>query len=852
MMCGEVAHADEPAYDIDIPAMNAAEALNRLAEQTGAIMLFSYDLVSTRRANAVSGRYELLEALDLLLQDTGLAGGLSDKRVVSISQSENARRPGEGVMQKQNNSLVKRIATFFVTVASTAAASAQQVEPGGALEEVIVTAQKKEQSLQEVPMSVTAIGERSIELARISNFTEYARMTPGVSFDYAGPGGGQLGDRSVYIRGISSTNTASGGQPVGFYIGETPVPFSDPNLFDVSRIEVLRGPQGTLYGSGSLGGTVKIVPNRPDSRAFASKVDSTLSTTQGGGTNYEVRGMANLPVIEDRVAIRAAVASRHDEGFIDNAGNSILCATPDPACLRDVLDVNFQRNVNDVDKLSLRIASEIRLTDKLTIVPSVFAETMEVGDRAHYTIGFEDGPNGLLTNVGGPANKEQNDFALYDLGVKYDFGAAEWTSSTSQMEWTKDNVLSLSYLIQNLFGLPDTTQVGLATAVDRDIFTHESRIASSGEDNKLDWLVGVFYQREAFTHDNYAAEASIPLPNKLLSVSSSRTTTKQFAAFTEETLHLTDQLSVTGGLRYFRTEVGSTNSVRASLFQGPVDGTEILPQAVETGFTPKVAVSYQANRDVLFYALASRGFRAGGPTRTPAEIPACVAELSSLGLTPKDSFESDTLWNYEAGAKTAWADGRLTANLSGYYIDWDNIQQELQLSCGFSFTTNFGKATSKGAELELRAAPLRGLDLGLAVGYIDAQLSEDNLTGVGKQGDMTLQTPEWTVAVESQYTVPVGFGFSAYIRGNYQYVDRVATTFNTIGVPDNALFRPSYKMASFSAGLTNDEWEVLVFIQNAFNARPQFDSYVDSFGAQFPQAITIQPKTVGLTARWSF
>ena len=218
-----------------------------------------------------------------------------------------------------------------------------------------------------------------------------------------------------------------------------------------------------------------------------------------------------------------------------------------------------------------------------------------------------------------------------------------------------------------------------------------------------------------------------------------------------------------------------------------MDFSEFLRPAVETGFTPKLAISYQANDDVLLYALGSRGFRAGGPTRTPANIPACVTELANLGLTPGNSFESDTLWNYETGAKTVWADGKLTANVAGYYIDWNNIQQELQLQCGFSFSTNFGKATSKGAELELRAAPVRGLDVGVAVGYIDATLAEDSLTGVGKKGDTTLQTPKWTVAVESQYTVPVSFGLSAYVRGNYQYVGRVATTFSTVGMPNDAL-----------------------------------------------------------------
>jgi len=675
-------------------------------------------------------------------------------------------------------------------------------------------------------------------------------MAPGVSYAYGGPGGGQLGDQNVFIRGISSANAASGGKPVGFYIGETPVPFSDPNLFDINRIEILRGPQGTLYGSGSLGGTVKIVPNSPDLLAFSSKIESTLSTTRGGGTNYEVRGMVNLPVVEDRIAIRATVASRHDEGYIDNVGASLPCAAPEPSCLTGALDLD--KNVNDVNQLLVRVASEIRVTENLTVTPSVFAERKRIADRAHYTIGFENGPGGLLTNVAGPPSKEEASFALYDLGVRYDLSGAALTSSTSYMPWKKDNVLSISYLIQGIFGLPDSSQVGLDTDVDRDIFTHESRIASTGEGNRLDWLLGVFYQREVFDFNNYSASADIPLPNKVLSSSQNRTITKQFALFSEETLHVTDRLSLTGGLRFFRTEVATARHVQASLFQGPADYSEWLGPVVETGFTPKLAINYQASKDVLLYALTSRGFRAGGPTRTPAAIPSCVAELAEKGLVPSDAFESDSIRNYEAGAKTAWADGRLTANLSGYYIDWDNIQQEIQLQCGFAFATNFGKATSKGAELELRAAPIRGLDLGLALGYIDAQLAEDSVTGLGRKGDTTLQTPKWTLALESQYTMSVGAGLFAYVRGSYQFVDRVATDFNFVGRPDSASFRPSYEVAAFSVGLIGDVWEASLFVQNAFDARPQFTSYVDSAGAQFLQAITIQPRTVGVTVRRYF
>jgi len=362
----------------------------------------------------------------------------------------------------------------------------------------------------------------------------------------------------------------------------------------------------------------------------------------------------------------------------------------------------------------------------------------------------------------------------------------------------------------------------------------------------------VFYQREDFTFDNYSAEPSIPLPNKALSISTNQVITKQSALFTEEVLHVTDRLSLTGGLRYFRTEVLTNSFTGASLFQGPVDVSGRIAPPTETGYTPKAEVSYKFNPDLLVYALAARGFRAGGTTRKPANIPDCVAELAARGLTPKDSFESDTVWNFEAGAKTVWNDGKLSANISGYYIDWDNIQQETQLNCGFSLQANFGKAINKGAEFELRAVPIQGLDLGLAVGYIDARLAEESLGGLGKKGDMTLQTPKWTAAVQSQYTVPVSFGMSAYVRGDYQYVDRVATSFNTIGVPNDAVFRPSYRVASFAAGLTGEVWETSVFLQNAFNAHPRFDSFGDSFGAQFPQAITFQPKTIGVTVRRSF
>ncbi|HVK82006.1 MAG TPA: TonB-dependent receptor, partial [Verrucomicrobiae bacterium] len=299
----------------DIPAGDLSAALRAFGEQSDTNILFDAALVEGRSTQGLQGAFSPSEALHRLLAGTGLTV---------------ARRPDGG----------------FVLADASSPTQLGAAEQGAPSDEIVVTAQKREQSVQDVPMSVSVIGERTIEDAGIDNFTEYARMTPGLSFAATPAGGGQFGDRNVFVRGISSSNTIGGGQPTAFYLGDTPVPFSDPNLFDVNRIEVLRGPQGTLYGSGSMGGTVKIVPNAPNVTDYSGRADATLSTTDGGGVNYETRGVVNLPIVEDRIALRASAAYRHDEGFVDDAHASLLCATPGPACFGSA---EIEDNVDDVD-----------------------------------------------------------------------------------------------------------------------------------------------------------------------------------------------------------------------------------------------------------------------------------------------------------------------------------------------------------------------------------------------------------------------------------------------------------------------------------------------------------------------
>lgn len=703
------------------------------------------------------------------------------------------------------------------------------------LEEVIVTATQRAQSLQEVPMSVSAITEQDLEQRGVDDIGEFFRTVPGIQYTDFGATG-RRGERNLTIRGI--VGVGAGGPLVGYYIDETPLPVSDPVLFDVNRVEVLRGPQGTLYGAGTAGGTVKVITNQPDSYEYAGKIDASVSTAKSGGTNYDAKGMINIPFIEENLALRIVGYYSDDDGYID----SVTAPPGSPPEMIANAPAVAENNFNYVEKSGMRATLAWTPTENLSITPMIYIHRTELGGESNH---FPD--LGDLKIVREVETLQSSDFDLYNLTVKYEPDNFSFVSATSYFESEYTGVEDLSNLsrglVEGMLGLtsPDPTPYDLA--VKREEFTQEFRLLSAN-DSRLQWTAGVFYQKRKLYDDSLVVVTNITVPGTdIVAIpalpffgSDGEQETEEYAIFAEAYYEFTDQLKLTLGARWFDVSITQKIDQLGAFGSGP--GETLTTD--DNGIRPKAALSYQVSEDHMVYALASKGYRSGGVSEPVPDIPSCDEALNEAGLSQAPAgFDADSIWNYEAGFKSAWANNRVITNVTAFYIDWSNIGQALNLrqygdgNCPFSPTVNAGAATSKGLELEAQWYPVDGLHLGAAIAYTDATFGQN--TVAGEEGDKLPKVPEWTTSLSGEYSFTLSNNLDAFIRADYQYIDE------RIGEEQ---MLDSYDLANIRAGIYKDKWTVSLYVNNVTDSRPELGDR--SFGSEFLRYTTLQPRTFGI------
>ena len=607
------------------------------------------------------------------------------------------------------------------------------------LQEIVVTARKQSERLQDVPISITAVSGATLEASGALTVADIAREVPGLNVVSVGPGQNQ-----IIIRGVSS----SGGVPtVGFYIDDTPIEspdnlagsVMDPALFDLDRVEVLRGPQGTLYGASSMGGTVKYVTAQPDLMATQAYVKTMLSDTDGGGFNYGVSGLLNEPLIPGYVALRVNAFYLDEDGYIDRYPinpNNYLAALPGPVT----------NDINTESSYGMRVSLEIKPTENLSIKPWIWIQRTDLG--APFTI---DDPPGSFQNLiqTRDVNEPITDkFGLAAITIDGNLPGVQLTSSTSYFDRLFDAVEDDSKVGYYYFS-PVPQSYVYPLSYDNYFGDHDftEEIRGSASAGPVHGLLGLFYlHTDNYTSTNlpipagYNAAFGTPFGNQTFYVSYASSQTVQKAVFGEINVDVTSKLQATVGARVFevtQSVLGTTNGV----FNGGF--TESIGASKDTGTNPKYELSYHLTPDILAYATAAKGFRQGGPlTGLPANI--CDADLKAIGLSAfPTSFKADTLWNYELGAKSSWLDHRLTVNGAVYYIDWKNIQQLISLpTCGLAFTGNFGQAYSEGSELEIQYEPVPSLRLTLGAAYNEAELLSTVTGAQGQKGDTLEDAPK--------------------------------------------------------------------------------------------------------------
>ena len=633
-------------------------------------------------------------------------------------------------------------------------ASAQQVDQG-AIQEVIVTAQKRAANLQDVPFSVSATSEDQIRNSGASDIVDLARNIAGFAVADLGPGQSQ-----VAIRGISSGQVIRD-QPgvkeqVGVDLDESPLSVAlftpDLELFDLDRFEVLRGPQGTLFGAGSEAGTVRYITRQPQLGKTEIMTDASFENVAHGDEGGFMRAALNLP-FGDSVAARLVAYWHHLPGFIDaiQPGGGV------------------KQDVNDGDRSGARLAFLIKPNEALTITPRIMFQKLDTNGYPRvdlynilgnpYTTTQPAVTIGSLQQFTQQHEGLTDDFTLGDLKVDYNLGLTTLTSITS---FTHRNVLVLRDASQlsgsvtfDVFGaVPEVrTNSPLFDRTHLNVFSEEVRLASNGND-QLQWLVGGFFQHvgrrygQDLPTPGYDAQNATfgfwpgcPNPAKLPSpppcsfplgknpvglidtpfFSDLSYRLKQYAAFGEATYHLTNQWAITGGLRYYKfseDRILNFNGVFAAAT--PAGG---VPGSTDSnGTSPRLILSYKATDDVTFNAQAARGFRLGG-INDPINKPLCSA-TDLLVFGNQQNWQDEKTWNYEVGAKTQWMDRRVTLNISAFYSDIKNLQATTTAgTCSSRIVFNVPTARSEGIEAELFARPTVNWDFGLSATFIDAKLT---------------------------------------------------------------------------------------------------------------------------------
>lgn len=794
----------------------------------------------------------------------------------------------------------RRCASCILGLASPtlAFAAAPPAERDDVIASIIVTAQKREAALQDVPFSVAAANEQQIRDAGANNVAELARNFAGLTITDLGPGQSQ-----VAIRGISAGQVVRdlvGGvkESVGVYLDESSISQAlftpDLDLFDLERFEVLRGPQGTLFGAGSSAGTVRYITRQPQLGDFEGAAEAGLFTGTDSDFGGQLRGAINLP-IGDTMAARLVGYYNELAGFIDAFY---------PAR-------NVDEDVNSGEKYGARVALLIQPSENLSITPRIVYQQLETDGYPRIdTYSILGNPFTTTEPPVTPGERGQvrqlregidDEFKLADLRIEMVFGGVTLTSITSYTD--RDVVVvrdagpltgSITYGTFN--GSPAQVRFDspLIDTTNLEAFSQEVRFASD-TGGAFEWLIGAFYQD---IDRKYGQDLPTPGYDALLTsrglppssgfnappdtpyYSTVPFNFEQLAVFGEGTYRFTDQWSVTAGVRYYDFEED-----RELTFAGAFADVGYTQQPGSTssdGFSPRLILSFEPNEDVLLTAQVARGFRLGG-INDPLNLPLCAPpDLVTYGGQP--TFDDETVLNYELGAKTQLADGRVTLNGAVFYSDIDDLQVIADAgSCSSRIVLN-AQAESIGAEVELFARLNASWDVGLSATYVQAEITETRADATGapiagiRDGNRLPTSPELQLSASTTYTWPAFDTTDGFVNFTYQHsgssytqladqeppfgtVDSNPATpapgFFPFGAPTISGFAfdpelPSYDIGNLRLGLRSDAWEAAAFVNNLWDERAFLSLDRERGSRGRVGYLTNMPRTYGISLRVNF
>jgi len=722
-------------------------------------------------------------------------------------------------MNSQTGRTIQTVSSAVAMLLAAAAAGAQESTPAS-LGQVIVTAQKRVEALAEVPMSISVVSGEELGRNQADNFQDLVSLVPGLNINSNTRGVTRISLRGINTGGVAST--------VGVYVNDVPFGSSsglangailsgDFDTFDLARIEVLRGPQGTLYGASSLGGVLKYVSNEPSTAGFESRVQATVEDVKGGDLGYSLAGVLNAPLSET-AAIRASGFYRSDEGFIDSIGNNPIVSLQNPAV--NIVDGSrVEDQLNELKTYGGRLSALFRPSDSFSLNLTALFQDIESDSSDAIEADpatFDPLYGGLVASRYHPEYTDIK-YRVYSATMDWDVGPVTLQSVTSYGEFKEDFQrdfairLSLSQLLTFLFSDPVTAQPPLSAILQQitstDKFTQEFRIASP-EDQSFEWLVGVYYTDEDSgidpqTISAVSAGTETPAPGFPTLANARLTSTfEEMALFANATWHVTDRFDLSFGGRISDNDQKASQVLDGIL----VGGTTVFDdvKSSESPFTYSFSPRFEFSDGTSVYARVATGYRPGGPNVLPPGAPPG---------TPA-SYDSDELTNYELGLKTASPDGRFALDIAAFYLDWKDIQLFAIIN-SVGLNANGGKAVSKGLEFTATASPASGLNVSFTGAYTDAYLTQDTDPVVGGlDGDPLPWVPEWSLSLGADYEWSVFGDATAYVGGRVAFTDDRTADFSNRDTNGDIREADSYTTLDLRAGIDTGKWSIEIFGKN--------------------------------------
>ncbi len=731
------------------------------------------------------------------------------------------------------------------------AATATASDDNLALQEIVVSATRVgEESIEKIPMAISVISPAALDAKGLSGISDFVGELPSVNLQSVSPGENTISMRGLVTAEVNPTN-AQQRSLVALYLDDSSIGQEgfnpDLHVYDLERIEVIRGPQGTLYGAGSMAGTIRLITKKPDPGAFFGDGDVSVSQTEHGSTNTSERGMLNLPLIEGHLAARLVLYRSDESGYIDN------------------LELN-RRDANPDYATQGRLAIRWLPIDALTVDASAtFARLNALGRNTVYP------QLGAYTYASLTPEQLSDYFKLYNVTADWDISFAHLISSTSYIQRDVREDESFESLDERLLTPGTRLPAGNVNANDFHEFQQELRLVSR-PDQALRWITGAYFERDTrFYPQNlvspgfdsvFGAEIGDPTFNSQTVYGTPAPDTpfygtinvkeRQFALFGEATYPILPKLDLTLGARYFdfkdNFDLFFTGIAGAIAPGEPEIGSG---EQKSSGVNPRSVLSYHITDQVMVFGEAARGFRYGG-VNEPVPPVFCAAQLAAIGLTEgPQSFGPDHLWSYTLGEKGTFADGRVVMNIDGFYIDWFDVQTVHNLTCGYNFTENAGKVKSQGIELESKVRATSALTLGVAGSFTDA-VADGAIPNLGAvNGDRAPYFPRTIITVSGEYDVPLPRGKIA-ISTDYTYRSNQFTDFSPSAADYEEI--PSSVLLNGSVGYVTEQWSLTLYGTNLTSNHLVSLNDTNFNGIYQPGNLQYwgRPRTVGVHAHVKF